>query len=143
LRQQGADEGFLLRLAGAATPHPSRFARHLLPQGEKEELLCRTGVPKDRKHETNFNLSAGILTIVATILQAAARVLRSFCMFARFAEKAMALFIVGIIILGFFGPWLISLFLAALCAGCWYACRPQQGDDRDVIAPLSLNRLDF
>lgn len=64
-------------------------------------------------------------------------------MFARFAEKAMALFIVGIIIAGLFGPWLISLILAALCAGCWYACRPQQGCDRDVIAPLSLNRLDF
>ena len=106
MRQQGADEGFLLRLAGAATPHPSRFARHLLPQGEKEELLCGTGVPKDRQHETNFNLSAGILTIVATILQAAARVLRSFCMFARFAEKAMALFIVGIII--FFGVIVIG-----------------------------------
>jgi hypothetical protein len=56
-------------------------------------------------------------------------------MFARFADKAMVAFIVGIIIVGFFGPWLISLFLAALCAGCWYASRPQQGAGRDVIVP--------
>jgi hypothetical protein len=73
--------------------------------------------------------------MVATSFQVAARVLRSLSMFARFAEKAMVAFIVGIIIVGFFGPWLISLFLAALCAGCWYASRPQQGAGRDVIAP--------
>ena len=56
-------------------------------------------------------------------------------MFARFAEKAMVGFIVFIIVVGLFGPWLISLFLAALCAGCWYACRPHQGAGKDVIAP--------
>ena len=56
-------------------------------------------------------------------------------MFARFADKAMVAFIVGIIIVGFFGPWLISLFLAALCAGRWYGSRPQQGAGRDVIVP--------
>lgn len=56
-------------------------------------------------------------------------------MIVRFAEKAMVGFIVGVIILGLFGSWLISLFLAALCAGCWYACRPQQGGGGDVIAP--------
>ena len=56
-------------------------------------------------------------------------------MFTRFAEKAMVGFIVLIIVVGLFGPWLISLFLAALCAGCWYASRPQQGGGKDVIAP--------
>lgn len=56
-------------------------------------------------------------------------------MFVRFAEKAMVSFIVGVIILGLFGPWLISLFLAALCGGCWYASRQHQNGGRDVIAP--------
>jgi len=35
----------------------------------------------------------------------------------------MIAFIVATIVAGLFGPWLISLFLAALCAGCWWASR--------------------
>ncbi|MFZ9502441.1 MAG: hypothetical protein ACO27F_12820 [Beijerinckiaceae bacterium] len=41
----------------------------------------------------------------------------------RFAEWAMVAFIVATIVAGLFGPWLISLVLAALCGGCWWAAR--------------------
>jgi hypothetical protein len=44
-------------------------------------------------------------------------------MSSRFAEWAMIAFIIATIVAGLFGPWLISLFLAALCAGCWWASR--------------------
>lgn len=44
-------------------------------------------------------------------------------MLARYGEKAMMLFIVAIIVLGLFGPWLISMLLAVVCGGCWYAAR--------------------
>ena len=44
-------------------------------------------------------------------------------MSSRFAEWAMIAFILATIVAGLFGPWLISLFLAALCAGCWWASR--------------------
>lgn len=37
---------------------------------------------------------------------------------ASLAEGAMVAFIVAIIIAGFFGPWVISLILAAVCVGC-------------------------
>lgn len=36
----------------------------------------------------------------------------------------MMFFIVAVIVAGLFGPWLISLILAAVCGGCWYAGRP-------------------
>jgi hypothetical protein len=39
-------------------------------------------------------------------------------MIANFAEGAMVAFIVAIIIAGFFGPWVISLMLGAVCLGC-------------------------
>jgi hypothetical protein len=44
-------------------------------------------------------------------------------MSSRFAEKAMIAFILATIVAGLFGPWLISLLLAFLCAGCWWASR--------------------
>ncbi|MDB5570716.1 MAG: hypothetical protein JWN93_1899 [Hyphomicrobiales bacterium] len=46
---------------------------------------------------------------------------------SRFLEKAMTSFIGAIIVLGLFGPWLISLLLAAVCGGCWYAGREPNG----------------
>jgi hypothetical protein len=39
-------------------------------------------------------------------------------MFASVAEGAMAAFILAIIIAGFFGPWVISVFLGVVCVGC-------------------------
>ncbi len=42
---------------------------------------------------------------------------------SRLLEKAMASFIGAIIVVGLFGPWIISLLLAAICGGCWYAGR--------------------
>jgi hypothetical protein len=44
-------------------------------------------------------------------------------MSSRFAVWAMIAFIIATIVVGLFGPWLISLFLAVLCAGCWWASR--------------------
>jgi hypothetical protein len=39
-------------------------------------------------------------------------------MFANATEAAMAAFIVAIIVAGFFGPWVISVMLGAVCVGC-------------------------
>lgn len=39
-------------------------------------------------------------------------------MIASVAEGVMVGFIVAIIIAGFFGPWVISLMLGAVCLGC-------------------------
>jgi hypothetical protein len=34
------------------------------------------------------------------------------------AEGAMVAFILAIIVVGFFGPWVISVMLGAVCLGC-------------------------
>lgn len=39
-------------------------------------------------------------------------------MTASYGEGAMIVFIVAIIIAGFFGPWVISLLLGGVCVGC-------------------------
>lgn len=39
-------------------------------------------------------------------------------MIANRLEGVMIAFIVSIIIAGFFGPWVISLMLTAVCLGC-------------------------
>ncbi len=39
-------------------------------------------------------------------------------MIANRSEGVMIAFIVAIIIAGFFGPWVISLMLGAVCVGC-------------------------
>ncbi len=39
-------------------------------------------------------------------------------MFGNLAEGAMIAFILAIIVAGFFGPWVISLILGAVCVGC-------------------------
>ena len=50
-------------------------------------------------------------------------------MFASLAEGAMAAFILAIIIAGFFGPWVISLILGAVCVGCLGAWRLSGGGE--------------
>jgi hypothetical protein len=39
-------------------------------------------------------------------------------MVGNLTERAMMGFILAIIIAGFFGPWVISLILGAVCVGC-------------------------
>ena len=39
-------------------------------------------------------------------------------MIANAVEGVMVAFILAIIIAGFFGPWVISLMLGAVCVGC-------------------------
>ena len=52
----------------------------------------------------------------------------------RVAEGVMMSFIFGVIVAGLFGPWLISLFLTAVCGGCWYAGRPSRSrGDRELV----------
>ncbi|HEY8580076.1 MAG TPA: hypothetical protein VIL72_09340 [Beijerinckiaceae bacterium] len=63
-------------------------------------------------------------------------------MTAKLGEKAMIGFIVAIIVMGLFGPWLISLLLAIVCGGCWWATRgrdvaPRAGTRTHQRRPLS------
>ncbi len=50
-------------------------------------------------------------------------------MIANIAEGAMVGFIVAIIIAGFFGPWVISVILGAVCVGCLGMKRMSDGGE--------------
>ena len=50
-------------------------------------------------------------------------------MVANLTEGAMVAFIVAIIIAGFFGPWVISLMLGAVCVGCLGLKRMSDGGE--------------
>jgi len=49
-------------------------------------------------------------------------------MVAGYGDMAMIGFILVTIVAGFFGPWVISLLLGALCVGCWGLGRLNDGE---------------
>lgn len=50
-------------------------------------------------------------------------------MVGSFAEGAMVAFILAIIVAGFFGPWVISVLLGAVCVGCLGLKRTSDGEE--------------